>query len=108
MPGAEAHFTFFASNSWGWKPHAPSRKVLSGFQNAALLGYAVLADGPVFIGQARLPRLLEDFGEIVGEAEIVTVDLQRLAAASRSSRVSLAPRLMLAPECSGGWSITFP
>ena len=41
----------------------------SGFQNAALLGDAVLAHGPILVGQAGLLGLREDFGEIVGEAE---------------------------------------
>ena len=42
---------------------------ISGFQNAALLGYAVLAYCPIFIGEAGLLGLHENFGEIVGEAE---------------------------------------
>src|ERR1700723_2676129 len=54
---------------------APSRSAqddtveFSGIQSAALLGDAVLANGPVFIGEAGLYGLFKDFGEIVGEAE---------------------------------------
>ena len=53
-------------------PQAASLRMtrrVSGIENAASLGHAVLAYGPVLVAQAGLFGLLEDFGQIVGETE---------------------------------------